>query len=141
MDLRMFGRKYEDMYLDAQEKYGVRFVRGRVSEVSEDQNGKLIVKAEDTLFGKPLKISMDLLVLMSGIIPSETSEEIAKMVKIPLGEDGFFIPKDTVLEPCLSTKPGLFFAGACTGPKTIPESLSEARAAAMQIHEYLSHVQ
>jgi len=48
MDLRMFGRKYEDLYLKAQNKYRVRFIRGRVSEVSEDFNGKVVIKAEDT---------------------------------------------------------------------------------------------
>ena len=67
MDLRMFGRGYEDMYLEAQKKYGVIFVRGRVSEVSEDKDGHLFVKAEDTLSGKPLRVTLDLLVLMAGM--------------------------------------------------------------------------
>ena len=72
MDLRMFGRNYEDMYLEAQKKYGIIFVRGRVSEVSEKQDGTLLIKAEDTLSGKPLRVSLDLLVLMAGMQSSLT---------------------------------------------------------------------
>ena len=67
MDLRLFGRKYEDIYLSAQKDFGIRFIRGRVSEASEDIDGNVIVKAEDTLTGKPLKVTLDLLVLMAGM--------------------------------------------------------------------------
>ena len=138
MDLRMFGRSYEDMYLNAQKKYGVRFIRGRVSEVSEDIDGKLFVKAEDTLLGKPMKMKMDLLVLMTGILPGESTRQLSEMLDIETGEDGFFLPKDTILEPCRTKESGLFIAGTCTGPKTLPETLSEARATAIQVHNYLS---
>ena len=67
MDLRMFGKKYEDFYISAQRDYGIRFIRGRVSEVSENIDGRVIVKAEDTLAGKPVKVTLDLLVLMAGM--------------------------------------------------------------------------
>ncbi len=140
MDLRMFGRKYEDMYFNAQKNYGVRFVRGRVSEVSEDKEGRLFVKAEDTLLSKPVRISMDLLVLMSGVVSDPINKDFAQMLKLQLGEDGFFMPHNNIVNPNASTKPGLFFAGACTGPKTLPETLSEARAAALQIHQYLQSI-
>lgn len=138
MDLRLFGRNYEDMYLTAQKKYGIRYIRGRVSEVSEDIDGSLIVKAEDTLLCKPLRLKIDLLVLMTGIVPENSSASLAQQLNIELGEDGFYKPKDTILEPCMADNNGLFMAGACTGPKTIPETLSEARAAAVQIHNYLN---
>ncbi len=140
MDLRMFGRKYEDMYFNAQKNYGVRFIRGRVSEVSEDKEGRLFVKAEDTLLSKPVRISMDLLVLMSGVVSDPINKDFAQMLKLQLGEDGFFMPQNNIVNPNASTKPGLFFAGACTGPKTLPETLSEARAAALQIHQYLQTI-
>ena len=138
MDLRMFGRGYEDMYFNAQKKYGVRFIRGRVSEVSEDIDGKLYVKAEDTLLGKPMKMKLDLLVLMTGILPSASTPKLSEMLNIATGDDGFFTPNDTILEPCRTKENGLFIAGTCTGPKTLPETLSEARAAAVQVHNYLS---
>ena len=139
MDLRMFGRGYEDLYLQAQSESGIRFVRGRVSEVSEDHNGKLVIKAEDTLSGKPLRLSLDLLVLMSGMVNSRGSEKLATMLSIPLMDDGFFKSRDTITSLNQSTKEGIFFAGACTGPKTLPESLSEARAAALSIHSFMQN--
>ena len=137
MDLRMFGRKYEDLYLKAQKDFGIRFVRGRVSEVSEDLDGHLFVKAEDTLFGKPLKIKMDLLVLMAGMVPSAGTQQLARMVNVLPGEDGFFSPQSLIGNPCTASREGIFYAGTATGPKTIPETLSEANAAALAIDRYL----
>lgn len=137
MDLRLFGRQFEDMYLNAQKEYGVRFVRGRVSEVTENQEGKLIIKAEDTLAGKPLSITLDLLVLMSGMVQNEDTNKLARMLSLPIADDGFLRSKDSILGIHRSPREGIFYAGACTGPKTIPESLAEARAAALDINIYL----
>lgn len=137
MDLRMFGRSYEDMYLEAQKKYGVIFVRGRVSEVSENKDGYLFVKAEDTLSGKPLRVSLDLLVLMAGMTPDKSAGHILKALSLSTMEDGFLKPKDSMTQAQTSYCTGVFYAGACTGPKTVPETIAEARSAAMNIHEYL----
>src|SRR5574344_1813543 len=137
MDLRMFGRNYEDLYLKAQKQYDVRFIRGRVSEVSEQQDKTLIVKAEDTLSSKPIKITLDLLVLMAGIRPSAAGERIGNLLQLSKEDDEFFTTKDSVYSLQKSNLHGLFFAGACTGPKTIPDTLHEARSAALEIHEYL----
>ena len=133
MDLRMFGKKYEDFYIAAQRDYGVRFIRGRVSEVSENIDGRVIVKAEDTLSGKPLKVTLDLLVLMSGMVCSPDSTRAAN-----LDSDGFLKSRDNVADIIESPREGVFYAGACTGPKTVPETLAEARAAALKIHLYIT---
>ncbi len=139
MDLRMFGRGYEEMYLSAQKDYGVRFIRGRVSEVAENINKELIVKAEDTLNGKPLQVTLDLLVLMSGMQNCTAGAQIAAQIGIhKTEEDGFFPTQDSPLHLQKSSKPGIFFAGACTGPKTLPDSLHEASAASLAIHNYLT---
>ncbi len=138
MDLRMFGRGYEDLYLSAQKEYGVRFIRGRVSEVAENINKELVVKAEDTLSGKPIKVTLDLLVLMAGMQNCRAGAKVAGQIGVASMEtDGFFETKDTIYSLQQSNKPGVFFAGACTGPKTLPDSLHEARAAALAIHNYL----
>lgn len=138
MDLRMFGRGYEDLYLTAQKEYGVRFIRGRVSEVAENINKELIVKAEDTLSGKPLKVTLDLLVLMAGMQNCSAGTKVAGQIGVAgMENDGFFETRDSIYSLQQSLKPGVFFAGACTGPKTLPDSLHEARAAALAIHTYL----
>lgn len=138
MDLRMFGRGYEDLYLNAQKEHGVRFIRGRVSEVAENIDGELIVKAEDTLSGKPIKVTLDMLVLMAGMQNCSEGVKVANMLSIKKEADGFFETKSPIYSQHESHKSGIFFAGACTGPKTIPESLSEARSAALAIHNYLN---
>jgi heterodisulfide reductase subunit A len=63
MDMRMGGALYEELYREAQEKWGVSFIRGKVSEASETIDNKLLIKVEDTLAGRPLKMKLDLLVL------------------------------------------------------------------------------
>ncbi|MBO7644184.1 MAG: CoB--CoM heterodisulfide reductase iron-sulfur subunit A family protein [Bacteroidales bacterium] len=137
MDLRLFGKKYEDFYINAQQEYGVHFVRGRVSEVGEDINGKVILKAEDTLAGRQVKLRADLLVLMSGMLCNEDTRPLASMVRADVDSDGFLRSRDNIYRICESNKPGIFFAGACTGTKTVPETLAEARAASLDIYNYL----
>ena len=141
MDLRMFGKKFEDFYISAQRDYGVRFIRGRVSEVSENIDGKVIVKAEDTLSGKPVKVTLDLLVLMSGMVCNPDSTRIASMIQLPADSDGFLKSKDNITDITASSKDGVFYAGACTGPKTVPETLAEACSAALEIHSYIQGLQ
>lgn len=141
MDLRMFGRGWEDLYLKAQKEYGIRFIRGRVSEVSENKERNLIVKAEDTLSSKPLKVTLDLLVLMSGIRPSEGGNHIKRLLSLLSDADGFFSTKDNFYSLQHSNLQGLFFAGTATGPKTLPDTLHEARSAALEIHNYLTEQQ
>ncbi len=138
MDLRMFGKKYEDFYISAQRDYGVRFIRGRVSEVSENIDGKVIIKAEDTLAGKPVKVTLDLLVLMSGMVCNQKNTALASMASLLTDTDGFFKSKDNVTDIISSPKDGIYYAGACTGPKTVPETLGEARSAVLEIHKYLN---
>ena len=138
MDLRMFGKKYEDFYISAQRDYGVRFIRGRVSEVSENIDGNLVVKAEDTLAGRPIKVTLDLLVLMAGMVCGSDTGRLASMLRLPVGADGFFKSRDNIGGIVQSPIEGIFYAGACTGPKTIPEALAEADSAALEIDAFLN---
>lgn len=134
MDLRLFGKKYEDFYARAQRDYGIRFIRGRVSEVCENIEGKVIIKAEDTLSGKPVRVTLDLLVLMAGMKCNQDGAKIGNMIYLPIDTDGFLQSKDNISRINTSPTRGFYYAGACTGPKTIPETLAEARAAALEIH-------
>ncbi len=137
MDLRLFGKKYEDFYIGAQKDYGVHFIRGRVSEVGETFDGRVQVKAEDTLAGKPLKVTLDLLVLMAGMVCNPRTTEIARMIHNDVDTDGFLRSRNNIYNIMDSDRPGIFLAGACTGTKTVPETVAEARAATLSIHNYL----
>ena len=137
MDLRLLGKKYEDFYINAQRDYGIHFIRGRVSEVSETIDGQVLVKAEDTLVGKPVKVRLDLLVLMAGIVCNKENQSLLRAVQLPVDDDGFFRSRDNIASITQSDRDGIFFAGTCTGPKTIPETVAEARSAALNVYNYL----
>lgn len=137
MDLRMFGMHFEALYKQSQEKYGVNFIRGRLSEACENIDGSILVKVEDTLAGRPLRMSVDLLVLMVGIIPSEGTKKIGTMLGLNFGVNGFFKCQDQHTMTTVSNIPGVFFAGCCMAPRTINNVFADARAAALLTASYL----
>lgn len=137
MDMRMGGALYEEMYREAQEKHSITFIRGKVSEVSTNINGKLVIKAEDTLAGRPLKMELDMLVLMAGMEMAEEGIRLAEMVNLRIGENRFFTPNDYHFGSNKSNIKGLFYAGTCTAPMNITETISHARGAVSDIIDYL----
>jgi heterodisulfide reductase subunit A2 len=137
MDLRMFGMHFEALYKQSQEKYGVNFIRGRLSEACENIDNSILLKVEDTLAGRPLRMSVDLLVLMVGIIPSEGTKKIGNMLGLNFGVNGFFKCQDQHTMTTVSNIPGVFFAGCCMAPRTINNVFADARAAALLAASYL----
>jgi heterodisulfide reductase subunit A len=137
MDMRMGGALYEEMYRDAQEKYGINFIRGKVSEISANINNKLVTKVEDTLAGRPMKIELDMLVLMAGMEMSQEWEKIADAGGMKRGINRFFAPVDNHFGSNMSNVKGLFYAGTCTAPMNITETISHARGAAADVLDYL----
>ena len=140
MDMRMGGAHYEELYREAQEKYTVNFIRGKVSEVAESIDNKLIVKVEDTLAGRPLRIKLDMLVLMAGMEMAEAGLNLAGSSGLKTGENRFFAAVDQHIGSNKSNKSGVFLAGSCTAPLNITETISHARAAALEVIEYLSSI-
>ncbi len=137
MDMRMFGPYYEELYREAQEKWGVNFIRGKVSEASENIEGRLLVKVEDTLAGKPLKMQVDLLVLMIGMENSLSGRRIAEDLNLKIGMNGFFSVADNHYGNNRSNMKGVFYAGTCTAAMNITDTISHARAAVVEISSYL----
>jgi len=137
MDLRMFGPGYEELYKEAQVK-GVNFIRGRLSETSELEGGRVLIKAEDTLSSKPLKMSADLVVLMVGMSPLTSTEKLLENLGLTPNSDGFIAIKDHHLAPTHTNTEGVFVAGACTGPNNITDSVNAAHSAALEVHKYLT---
>jgi heterodisulfide reductase subunit A len=138
MDLRMFGMGYEEMYKEAQEKHSINFIRGRLSEAFENQDGSVMVKVEDTLAGKPLRMNVDLLILMVGMTPSEGTKKIGRMLGLNFEESFFLKPADMHVYPNMTNIQGVFVAGTCTSPKNIEDTITDARSAALKIAEFLS---
>jgi heterodisulfide reductase subunit A len=139
MDLRMFGRHFEELYKEAQFKQGVQFIRARLSEAFENPDGSLQIRIEDTLLAKPLKMKLDMLVLMVGIQAPSKPGNLIDMLGIDRDTDGFVKQTDIYASPYCTRTKGLFCAGGITGPKTIEETLTEARAVAAEMHQFLTH--
>lgn len=136
MDLRMWGQHFEEMYREAQEKYGIRFIRGRISESSSTFDGRIQIKAEDTLMGLPMKMSTDLLVLMVGMEASEGTRCIAKSLGL-CGDYGFITTKDPHLNDNLTSQTDIYVAGSCKRPMSLNDVIMDARGAAYAIFEGL----
>lgn len=135
MDIRVFGRGYEELYRTSQEKYGVQFLRGRLSEAGEKNDGSLLLRLEDTLTAKPMRLSVDLLVLMVGM---EGNAELAEVAGLKVGCDRFYTTAHQQYSNNASSRKGIFLAGTATGPKAIVESITDGRAAAAEIASFLA---
>jgi heterodisulfide reductase subunit A2 len=137
MDLRMFDRHFEEIYFEAQQKWGIRFIRGRLSEASENKDRTILVKVEDTLTGLPLKMTVDLLILLVGFVPRPETARIARQMNLPVGDDGFLDPIDVHTSGNNTTVPGFFICGTVKGPASVENTIADARAASLQIVSYL----
>lgn len=137
MDLRMWGQHFEELYRTAQQEYGIKFIRGRISEASSTFDGRVQIKAEDTLMGLPVRMTADMLVLMVGMEASAGTRRLATQCQI-CGEYGFAQSKEPHLEDNLTLRRGLFVAGACKRPMSLTDAVNDGRSAAWQMLEELS---
>ena len=137
MDIRMFGPGYEEMYREAQQRYNIHFVRGRISEASPTIDNRIQIKAEDTLTGRPLRMSVDMLVLLIGMRANDSNLPFAEGAGLKRAASGFMSPRDMFLGNVRSNVEGIFYAGCVTAPKNIGETLNEGTAAADAAMEYL----
>ena len=138
MDIRMFGPGYEEMYREAQVDYNVHFVRGRISEVSPTIDCRLQIKAEDTLTGRPLKMAVDMLVLLVGMKSNDYNASLKTDCGLQCQDSGFMQPKDSFLHNTESNIEGIFYAGAITAPKNVAEALNDGATAALSVKAWLN---
>ena len=138
MDMRSNFKGYEEFYRRARE-LGANFVRGRVSRIFEDPETKsLIVHAEDMTVGQPIEIQADMVVLATAAIPTKGTDEMARILSLTRGADGFFMESHPKLKPIDAPTDGIFLAGACQGLKDIPYSVSQGSGAAGRAATVLS---
>jgi len=128
-DIRASGKGFEEYY-NAVQKLGVKFVRGRVAEIIEKENGNLILRVEDTLENKKREMEFEMVVLAPAIIPNKDGRKIGEILKLPISEDGFFLESHPKYKPVDTSIQGVFIAGCAQGPKDIPQSVQQGSAAA-----------
>jgi heterodisulfide reductase subunit A len=135
IDLQTAGKGFAQFYEEYKE--GVRFVRGVPVEILQTVSGELEVKFEDISQGKVCRDTFDLVVLSVGISPGKSTWDLARILGINLADDGFFDKKD-LLSSNETNVDGIFVAGACQGPKDIPDSISHGIAAASKAMQVLA---
>ena len=152
MDVRAFGKGFEEFY-DQVRMEGIRYRRGNASEIyrkghvlspskgdpstlrqaqdgASSRQGRLIVRAEDTLLSQTLEVEADLVVLAVGMVPRRDVQDVASLLKLSRSPDGFFLEAHPKLRPIDTTTDGVFLAGTCQGPKDITDTVAQAKAAA-----------
>ena len=131
IDMRMYGFWEDDIYWKAQEEHKVNFIRGIVTEITM-RGDQLVVKGEDTTMNRPMEIPMDMVILSVGMEPSEGTKAMAKIFELPLEHHGWIDTIGGPLNTVATSRPGLFAAGAATGPADLEDSISMGGAAAMK---------
>jgi heterodisulfide reductase subunit A len=137
-DLRTYGLR-ENLYKEAREK-GVIFIRFGLENkprVEQGAGGALTVTVRDHILGIPVHLHPDVLTLASAIIVKD-QEKLAKLFKVPLTNDGFFLEAHMKLRPVDFATDGVFVAGLAHYPKPMDESIAQAQAAAARAAVVLS---
>jgi heterodisulfide reductase subunit A len=130
IDMRCFGKGYEEFYNRIQNE-GVRMIRGRASEIRKSGD-MLVVRAEDTLLGRTIEVPVEMAILCTAMEPRKDLVQIARTFGVTVGGDGFLLEEHPKLEPVSTSASGVFIAGACQGPKDIPDTVAQAKAGAAQ---------
>jgi len=136
-DVRTFGFK-ELYYLKARKK-GVLFFRYIPEEKPEiyDDHGTIIVDFTDRSYHQDFRVEPDLVVLSSGIRPDEGAKQIARLLKLPVTDEGFFLEAHVKLRPVEFATSGVFLAGLAHSPRFIEETITMAKSAGQQAMKIL----
>lgn len=133
IDVRTPGKNFDEFYRRAVEEYGVHYIKGMVGKVSPRADGTLDVQASDLIMNEQLHISADLVVLAAAIEPDKSARPLATLLTASMDTNDFFTEAHPKLRPVESPTAGVFLSGACQGPKDIPETVSQAGAAAAKV--------
>ncbi len=130
MDIRTFGLYEDHYYWESQEEYKVKYIKARIAEVTSDGK-RLIVKGEDTLVKRPITIPFDMVVHAIGMDPNVDNMTLSAIFDVKLHQHGYIDKASTYASMSGTSRPGVFVAGAATGPETIDDSIAQGQAAAM----------
>ena len=128
MDMRTYGKGFEEYYQRAKNEQNIHFVRCRISEINQNEDTKSLLLKYETEEGKLVEEEFDMVVLSVGLTPNENAKILAEKLDIGLNEFGF--SETPELHPIETTRKGVFVSGVFSGPKDIPETVIESSGAA-----------
>lgn len=129
IDIRTPGKNFDEFHRRAVEEYGVNYIKGTVGKVIPDGE-KLMVQGVDLLAGIPIEIDADMVVLATATCAKPDAVTLKRKLNISGDLNNFFTEAHPKLKPVETASAGIYLAGACQGPKDIPETVAQASAAA-----------
>jgi len=132
MDIRSTGKGYEEFIQQGMEEEGILYLRGRVSRIFRDGE-RVVVWGVDTLTGRKVEVSADMVVLATAMIPQKDTKDLAKKLGIAADEYGFLKEAQRKLRPVETEVEGIYIAGCAQGPKDIADAVAHANAAASKV--------
>ncbi len=136
-DVRAYGRGFEEYYRRGEDETGITFLRSSPSDITLKPDGMLRLKYEDPETSRPTAVDTDMVVLTCAMVPSAGTAELADVLAIEVGEDGYFNLRDPLGDPVSTTRDGIFVAGCASGPRDIPDSVAQASAASARALPYV----
>jgi len=135
MDIRAFGKEFDDYYIRAEKEHGIKFTRCRIPSIEEDPKTKnlIINYLEDE---QKKQEEFDMVILSCALESSDSSKELSEKLGIDLNEYNFY--KTNLFTPLESSKPGIYVTGASSGPKDIPMTVADASGAAAKASSDIS---
>jgi heterodisulfide reductase subunit A len=137
IDVRSVGKGYDEFYQQAKDM-GANFVKGRISGITETNEGNLTLRYEDIENGGTLaEAEHDMVVLAVGVQPNREVSGLFDAGDLALDDYYFVGEADEDLDPGRTNLPGVFVAGSAAGAKDIPDSILHAGAAVAQAAAHL----
>jgi len=131
IDMRAFGKGYEEFYQRISRE-GIHIIRGKTAKV-EQKGDVLLLRGEHIEEGQLIEQEVDMVVLATGLEPSEDTEKLSHILGLKRGHDGWFMAMNSNTDPTGTSIGGIYIAGTCQGPKDIPDSVAMGSAAAAKV--------
>ncbi|MFC2128950.1 CoB--CoM heterodisulfide reductase iron-sulfur subunit A family protein, partial [Bacteroidota bacterium] len=144
-DMRAFGRGCEELYTNSSKKkimflmFDQKTGLPKINKANSGNGCNMLVEMDEKLSGESVEVPADMVVLMLGTEAHENAKETAHAVGISMDGNGFYIEKHPKLDPVATTTDGVYIAGCCQGPKDIPDSIDQGKAAAARILATISY--
>ncbi|MHC1574987.1 MAG: FAD-dependent oxidoreductase [Candidatus Methanogasteraceae archaeon] len=137
IDVRAFGKGFEQFYQRAKNEKEIRFIRSRPSGVDIDPvTNQLSLRYEVEGSTETACEEFDMVVLSIGLTPSESSKKLAEIAGVSMDEYGNIAT--TIDAPMTTSVPGIFACGTIVAPKDIPDTVADASGAASKAHSILA---
>ena len=138
-DMRAYGKGHEEFYAMTTHKQIIFLMYDQqkslplIREAYRDDDCNMLIEMNELLSGIEIEVPVDMVILMVNMEAHDNVKEVVRTIGVSLCGNQFFIEKHPKLDPVATTTGGVFIVGTCQGPKDIPDSVAQAKAAAARI--------